>query len=991
MKAKNIFMLFIMEIFMLGTLISIPQSSAQAQAIPELKVMTNDNNEQSLIIKKLKIDVKVVGNLAITTMDMVFSNNFPEDNRQYEGKLIFPLADGQSINRLAMDFNGVMREGVVVEKNKGRVVFEEIERQQVDPALLEKTSSNNYKLRVYPIFSKKDKHIIIAYEEVLKGDNASLSYNLPLNFSYPIEDFSLKADVFADYPVHTSNSNQMSDIQFSKVENAYTSSVHYKNYVAKELFGFTIPLPEDRKDVICEKLDGESFFVVNRNMDIPDPMPFKAEAITLLWDCSFSSKNRAFAREYAILEAFFKHNKNCSVELITFNYKIKVRKDFQIRNGDFSQLKSYLESIKYDGGSNFDCLNLGSNRADLALLFSDGISNLGNSKFINSKIPVYTINSNLMCNSPYLSEVSLRTGGNYLNLLAIDEEKAISLLTNYNYRLISVDYNPAELSEVFPTTSMNMLDGLTIAGKMNANTASITLNYGYRSKVMKSEKIMISQKTDMVSTNILPRIWAKKKLDYLQIDKKSNKDEILKIGTKYSIVSDETSLIILENASDYLRYKITPPKSDTALYAGYQAYLNNMRQADPEEAENSKSKYDIKRLISEFGERKVWYQTDFKKKAEKIKKEKRENLDNLDDTSYYSSVESTSTSSVENASPQSSPMLMGRSSERRARQAVGASAAETGIMADQANINEESKAEVTISAYNSNAPYFKDFRSKNADFWQLYYANKEKYGNTIGYYIDIAELLSESKNNSEAAEIITNILELSEENQEFLRIVAYKLQYLGELDLAIKLLEYIKEIRPEEPQSYRDLAMALNDKGEYQRACDLLYEMALINWDGRFHGLNLTAIIEMNGIISKNPKKVQTAKYNPELIFPMPLDMRVVLRWDLDNTDIDLWVTDPNKEKCYYGYKETIIGGMLPQDLTGGYGPEEFMLKNAIKGKYILECNYFGSRAVQMTGGATVFLDLYTNYGKANETKSTMILRLKENKETAKIGVYDFK
>ena len=43
--------------------------------------------------------------------------------------------------------NGKMRDGVVVEKEKARQTFEAVERQNIDPGILEKTKGNNYKTR----------------------------------------------------------------------------------------------------------------------------------------------------------------------------------------------------------------------------------------------------------------------------------------------------------------------------------------------------------------------------------------------------------------------------------------------------------------------------------------------------------------------------------------------------------------------------------------------------------------------------------------------------------------------------------------------------------------------------------------------------------------------------------------------------------------------------------------------------------------------------
>ena len=97
---------------------------------------------------ELTIDVKVVANLAVTTISMNFHNDL---DRVLEGRLNFPLGEGQTVSRFAMTVNGKLREGVVVEKAKGRQVFETIVRQGIDPGLLEWTKGNVFKARVYPI------------------------------------------------------------------------------------------------------------------------------------------------------------------------------------------------------------------------------------------------------------------------------------------------------------------------------------------------------------------------------------------------------------------------------------------------------------------------------------------------------------------------------------------------------------------------------------------------------------------------------------------------------------------------------------------------------------------------------------------------------------------------------------------------------------------------------------------------------------------------
>ena len=51
------------------------------------------------------------------------------------------------------------------------------------------------------------------------------------------------------------------------------------------------------------------------------------------------------------------------------------------------------------------------------------------------------------------------------------------------------------------------------------------------------------------------------------------------------------------------------------------------------------------------------------------------------------------------------------------------------------------------------------------------------------------------------------------------------------------------------------------------------------------------------------------------------------MTWHADNTDIDLWVTEPSGEKAFYQHNRTTIGGLVSRDFTQGYGPEEYMVR----------------------------------------------------------------
>ena len=129
---------------------------------------------------------------------------------------------------------------------------------------------------------------------------------------------------------------------------------------------------------------------------------------------------------------------------------------------------------------------------------------------------------------------------------------------------------------------------------------------------------------------------------------------------------------------------------------------------------------------------------------------------------------------------------------------------------------------------------------------------------------------------------------------------------------------------------------------------------------------------------------------DPRLVRRLDVDLRIVLTWDADMADMDLWVAEPSGERAYYSHPRTTIGGQMSRDFTNGYGPEEYCLKRAQRGEFRIEANYFGSSAPALSGAVTLQAEVFTNYGRSNEKRETITLRLKERKETFEVGVVEF-
>jgi uncharacterized protein YfaP (DUF2135 family) len=119
------------------------------------------------------------------------------------------------------------------------------------------------------------------------------------------------------------------------------------------------------------------------------------------------------------------------------------------------------------------------------------------------------------------------------------------------------------------------------------------------------------------------------------------------------------------------------------------------------------------------------------------------------------------------------------------------------------------------------------------------------------------------------------------------------------------------------------------------------------------------------------------------------MDIRVVLNWDADNTDVDLWVTEPNDEKCMYSYKLTSNGGRISNDFTQGYGPEEYLIRKAPKGTYRIQAHYYGNHRPTLSGKAILTVQLFKNYGTPYEVKSEFTRRLQVVDEELDLATFE--
>jgi tetratricopeptide (TPR) repeat protein len=308
------------------------------------------------------------------------------------------------------------------------------------------------------------------------------------------------------------------------------------------------------------------------------------------------------------------------------------------------------------------------------------------------------------------------------------------------------------------------------------------------------------------------------------------------------------------------------------------------------------------------------------------------------------------------------------------------------------------ESSIAITEWNPETPYLKAMRAAGPQrAYTAYLAARSDYANNPAFLLDSADFLLKQGQRPLGLRVLSNLAELRIEDPALLRVYAWRLQQAGELDNAIRVLRGVLRLRPEEPQSYRDLALALALRGESKRsaqdleeALGLLTQVVMRTWD-RFPEIEVIALMEHNRLLAlaerqKGNGPAPRTEMDKRLQKLLDCDVRIVLSWDADLTDVDLHVEEPTGETANYGHNRTEQGGLVSRDFTQGYGPEEYALRRAVPGTYTIKAHYYGSRQQTLLGPATVTATVYTRYGRPGEQRQVLTLRLDQARDLVEIG-----
>jgi hypothetical protein len=955
---------------------------------PPVLMVRRGSRSVPLQLTRLDIRATVVGHLAETRMTMTFYN---PNHRAHEGDLYFPLPEGSTVSGYALDVNGRMVDGVVVDKDRARQVFEAEVRKGIDPGLVEWTQGRNFKTRVFPIPARGSRTIRVSYLAEVDQTAEGSVFRLPLGFRKKIKSFSLLVEVVQAAAQPVVKGGGPRGLRFASWSDSYVARARLFNVKLDRDLRVALPQIE-RKPVRVERApDGKVYFTLRDVVTQGSTQaPAAPRRIALYWDASASRAKASHATALDLLGRYLdKLRHPVAVTLVAFRNVPDRARHFYLPAQRKALLRA-LRTVRYDGGTQVGAVRRLPGRFDLVLFFSDGLSTFGAEKPPALGAPIYTINASTGANHSFLRYLALRSGGAYLNLKRTTVQAALRSIGSETFSFLSARATGAALDSLYPKVRLPVQGTFTLAGRLTAPVARVTLSYGVGTRVTHRRTYTV-RRADARAGDLLRRAWAGKKLDDLMIFPERNRDAITALGKEYAMVTPGTSLLVLEQLSQYIQHRIRPPVSLPGMAKKYDAA---MRQRARVKRLREASK--LAHVLALWQQRLTWYNTRFKYPKS------------------YRVGGADPRKSLNGGGRGSAGSASGRIFRSRARLRIRtaggrppmASPAPATTSKKEKTKNGREGAAITLQAWNPKTPYLPALRAAPAHRrYDVYLAQRGKHGAAPAFYLDCSDFFRSKGQRALALRILSNLAELDLENPALLRVLAHRLAQIGELDLSVLVFQKVRALRPEEPQSFRDLALVLERRADgrrraarhrsqvradYAQALALLAKVVMNKWD-RFHEIEVIALTELNNILPKARRAgLGKLPLDKRLIKHLTMDIRIVMTWDADLTDMDLHVIEPSGEHAYYSHNRTRIGGMVSRDFTQGYGPEIYAIRRAMRGRYTIKTKFFGSSAARITGAVTLQVDVYTNFGRANQRRRSLTLRLTKSKDEFVVGSIAF-
>jgi len=543
---------------------------------------------RSLPIKSIKLDTKIVSQVATTHVEQIFLNN---TGATLEGTYLFPIPESASIVEFAIWDGDRRLVGEVRSREEARRIYDQIVRRQRDPGLLEYAGKDLFQASIFPILPHSEKKLELTYTQVARGEGGTIAYRYPLGTGRQITQIgsvSGRIDVESKDPLRTLYSPSHSiDV---KRTGEHHASVSFESDSGKEPQDFQLFYTLSKDDFGLTLLtsreagkDGYFLLMISPKDDWSDK-EYSAKDIVFVVDTSGSmaESGKMEKARAALLYGIRVLRPEDRFNIISFSGEEHLMESGLIPADERGRARgeTFVKSLKPVGGTNINQSLLASvkqfsdsDRPKLLIFMTDGLPTVDETnvdriienvrKVRRPGIRLFTFGVGYDVNTALLDKLAAENGGvaDYVEPKEDLEVKVSNFFTKVSYPVLTdlkLDTGAVKTDLLYPRGIPDVFRGsqVTLIGRYSneADLESIKLTLTGKSAGVTRTYSYTGQRFPLRSdaNEFLPRLWATRRVGWLMEQVRTNgeqkelTDEIVDLGTRYGIVTPYTSYLALE-------------------------------------------------------------------------------------------------------------------------------------------------------------------------------------------------------------------------------------------------------------------------------------------------------------------------------------------------------------------------------------------------------------------------------------------------------------
>lgn len=934
--------------------------TAWAQSNPTLTeaergIRDEDGPAVHLRIEALDVSAHVVGRTADVSVEMMIG---ADDAGVFEANLALVLPADAVVTGYALDVDGRMIPGQLLEAPKARNVYEDEVREGVDPGLAE-VAGNRFTTRIFPIDAAHPRRFRLNFSAAF---DPSVGLVLPLARDAAVErvTIAVTADGYSAPPA----------VRFAGQPLALTlSGAGWRGQavLGRTAIGEGLSVAGGELSgpmIVTRHRSGQAFFAIADGVEGEQKPPARGRRLRIYWDRSLSHRASRTDLEAEVLARLIDRTEPAAIDLVTFASD----RPAVTRLADAAALRRSLADVTYRGATSLAGLeSLALAPASQCVLVSDGRITIDRGAKFAPECQLFALTADSGADGARLGRLTQRTGGVVVRVTAGGESEALAALDTREAAPASIRDAAGRTIEtrMLPAAPGRWL----IIGPMPAGGVTLRLRDGSERRYARAGA--------PVEAGAPAALWAAGHLAELA-DAPARHAAMVEAARRYQVAAPGMSFLVMERPDQYLRADIAPPKDFGADWRD--RYLKEKKGWDEERDEARRERFDF--VLEQWRLRRAWWS----RRHTPLPRSKARRGD-VDGSVALAAVTPPPAPSPPGQSQAEAGLpVIAEDSPRGVQEVVVTGS----VRPDLATVEAEPQRvgiELDLENLIADRPYIAALdRSGPAKRIAVLAEQERQYGSVPTFYLDTAEWFRLKGDAVTASLLLLSALELPTSDDETRQIVAFRLERDRAFDRAVELAEHLAAANAEfRPQPGRDLALALAARGkaagpagraDLERAFQLLVDAALNPASRDFEGIEVVALMEANALIPAVDAAGGTWALDRRLVGLTDTDARIVIQWTADDADIDLWVDEPNGERVMYSDTLSSAGGQISNDMTDGYGPEEYAIRRAPTGPYAVRINGYDADRINPNGLGHVLIRLQRNFARPGEAEELVDIDL---------------